>query len=144
MRYLTGVAFGDGEDKVAGHSGQFLIGGDELIVFADSRYTIQIGREAPEARVEPVYGDLLERWPALLASIGARRVGVEAASGFGWERWLGADGLFIGVSGFGASAPAGDLFSHFGITAEAVAGAVIRRLGLVVCRRQTAVVRAAG
>ena len=88
MRYLTGVAFGDGEDKVAGHSGQFLIGGEELIVFADSRYTIQVRREAPDARVEPVYGDLLERWPVLLALIGARRVGVEAAhlSHAQWER----------------------------------------------------------
>jgi Xaa-Pro aminopeptidase/Xaa-Pro dipeptidase len=92
MRYLTGVAFGDGEDKVAGHSGQFLIGGDELIVFADSRYTIQVGREAPEARVEPAYGDLPERWPALLSSIGARRVGVEAAhvTHALWERLAAA------------------------------------------------------
>jgi len=30
---------------------------------------------------------------------------IEAAGGFGWERWLGADGVFIGMSGFGASAP---------------------------------------
>jgi transketolase len=57
------------------------------------------------------------------------RVGVEAAGGFGWERWLGPDGLFIGMAGFGASAPAEALFRHFGITAEAVAGAVRKRLG---------------
>jgi transketolase len=56
------------------------------------------------------------------------RVGVEAAGGFGWERWLGPDGLFVGMGGFGASAPAEDLFRHFGITAEAVAAAVRRRL----------------
>jgi transketolase len=53
----------------------------------------------------------------------APRVAVEAAVGFGWERWLGADGAFIGMHGFGASAPAEDLYKHFGITAEAVAAA---------------------
>lgn len=57
------------------------------------------------------------------------RVGIEAAGGFGWERWLGPKGVFIGMSGFGASAPAEDLYRHFGITAEAVAGAVRKRLG---------------
>jgi transketolase len=59
---------------------------------------------------------------------GVARVGVEAASGFGWERWLGSDGLFIGLSGFGASAPASELYDHFGMTPEAVAAAVTRRL----------------
>ncbi len=56
------------------------------------------------------------------------RVGVEAACGFGWERWLGAEGIFIGMTGFGASAPAEDLFRHFGITPAAVAAAVRKRL----------------
>ena len=46
MRYLTGFALGEGEEKVAGHSGQFLVGGDEVVVLADSRYTIQARREA--------------------------------------------------------------------------------------------------
>ncbi|MCW3477901.1 transketolase [Limobrevibacterium gyesilva] len=59
---------------------------------------------------------------------GAPRVGVEAASGFGWERWLGPDGVFIGMTGFGASAPFEDLYKHFGITPDAVAAAVKRRL----------------
>ena len=54
----------------------------------------------------------------------ALRVGVEAACGFGWDRWLGPDGIFIGMSGFGASAPADILYQHFGITPEAIATAV--------------------
>ena len=53
----------------------------------------------------------------------APRVAVEAASGFGWDRWLGERGRFVGMSSFGASAPAGHLYEHFGITAEAVADA---------------------
>jgi len=59
---------------------------------------------------------------------GAPRVGVEAGSSFGWERWLGADGVFIGLDSFGASAPIDVLYKHFGITPEAIAAAVKRRL----------------
>ncbi|MFZ6764129.1 transketolase [Pseudoroseomonas sp. WGS1072] len=58
----------------------------------------------------------------------APRIGVEAALDFGWQRWLGADATFVGMTGFGASAPADDLFRHFGITVEAVVSAVRRKL----------------
>ncbi len=60
---------------------------------------------------------------------GATRIGIEAASGFGWEQWLGRDGTFIGMSSFGASARYEDLYAHFGITPEAVVAAVTRHLG---------------
>ncbi len=60
---------------------------------------------------------------------GAPRIGLEAASSFGWDQWLGPDGIFIGMSSFGASAPYEALYAHFGITAEAVVAAVMRRLG---------------
>lgn len=55
------------------------------------------------------------------------RVGCEAALRFGWERWLGARGGFVGMRGFGASGPADVLYRHFGITAEAIV-AEARRL----------------
>jgi transketolase len=51
----------------------------------------------------------------------APRIGVEAGVGFGWERWLGERGAFIGMDGFGASAPAARLYEHFGITPSKVA-----------------------
>lgn len=57
----------------------------------------------------------------------APRIGIEAACGFGWERWIG-DGLFIGMTGFGASAPHAELYRHFGITPEAITAAVRRRV----------------
>ena len=69
---------------------------------------------------DPTYHD------AVLGS--ALRVGIEAALEFGWSRWLGPDGIFIGMRGFGASAPASDLYKHFGITADAVVAAVKRRV----------------
>jgi transketolase len=59
----------------------------------------------------------------------APRVAVEAAVEFGWERWIGPNGAFIGMRGFGASAPAQDLYKHFGITAEAVAAAARDHVG---------------
>lgn len=52
------------------------------------------------------------------------RVAVEAGLQMGWDRYIGASGAFIGMTGFGASAPAEDLYKHFGITAEAVVEAV--------------------
>jgi transketolase len=57
---------------------------------------------------------------AVLGS-GTVRVAIEAGIGFGWERYIGPGGGFVGMTGFGASAPAEDLYRHFGITAEAAA-----------------------
>jgi transketolase len=54
------------------------------------------------------------------------RIGVEAAVEGDWARWLGERGEFVGMSGFGASAPAETLYREFGITAEAVANAALR------------------
>ena len=59
---------------------------------------------------------------------GTVKVAVEAAIVQGWERYIGPDGAFVGMDGFGASAPAKDLYKHFGITAEAVAAAARKRL----------------
>jgi transketolase len=53
----------------------------------------------------------------------APRVGVEAAIRFGWDRWLGETSAFVGMTGFGASAPAEALYEHFGITPQTVAQA---------------------
>jgi Xaa-Pro aminopeptidase len=78
MRWLTGFTLAEGEDRVAGHSGKFLVGADEVIVVTDSRYTIQARREATEAAVEEIGYDLPGAWPALLRRVGARRVAVEA------------------------------------------------------------------
>ncbi len=70
--------------------------------------------------------ELFERQPddVRAAVLGdAPRIACEAASGFGWARWIGAHGGFVGMQGFGASAPAPHLYEHFGITAAAIADA---------------------
>ncbi|MDH4071064.1 MAG: transketolase [Ignavibacteria bacterium] len=49
-----------------------------------------------------------------------KRIGIEAGVVQGWERYLGPEGVFIGMSSFGASAPGGELFKRFGITVETI------------------------
>ncbi len=66
------------------------------------------------------------------AIIGAApvKIAIEAAVRFGWDAIIGPDGIFIGMSSFGASAPAKALYKHFGITAEAVVEAASKRLNV--------------
>ncbi|MCP3385776.1 transketolase [Bradyrhizobium sp. CCGUVB4N] len=56
------------------------------------------------------------------------KVAIEAAVRWGWDAVIGQDGEFIGMHSFGASAPAKDLYKHFGITAEAAVNAVLKRV----------------
>lgn len=71
--------------------------------------------EQPEAYQKAVLGDGL-------------RIGVEAMVRFGWDRWIGEKGLFIGMPGFGESAPYQELYQHFGITADAIVKAAKERV----------------
>ena len=56
------------------------------------------------------------------------KIAIEAAVRFGWDAVIGPDGIFVGMHSFGASAPAKDLYPHFGITADAVVEAASNRL----------------
>lgn len=64
---------------------------------------------------------------AILGS--GRRVSIEAGATPTWYKWLGSDGLAIGIDHFGASAPAEQLADEFGFTPEKVASAVLAKLG---------------
>ncbi len=70
----------------------------------------ELFRKQPDAYRDAVLGD-------------APRIAVEAGVRFGWDEWIGPEGAFVGMRGFGASAPAEALFKHFGITADTVAAA---------------------
>ncbi len=104
MRYLTGFALADGEEKNAGNSGQFLVAADEVVVLADSRYTLQARREATEARIFAAYRNLPARWAEFVGSVGANRVAVEAdlVSHAEWERLAAAapDVELVAVEGW--------------------------------------------
>lgn len=54
----------------------------------------------------------------------APRIAIEAASKFGWERYVGLNGDIIGMDGFGASGPAAELYNYFGITKEEIIDSV--------------------
>ena len=58
----------------------------------------------------------------------APRIAIEAASPFGWTRYVDREADVVGMTGFGASAPAGDLFEHFGITVDAIVATAKRKL----------------
>jgi transketolase len=58
-----------------------------------------------------------------MLGLGTVKVAIEAGVRFGWDRYIGPDGAFIGMTGFGASAPAPELYKHFNITPEAAVAA---------------------
>jgi len=57
------------------------------------------------------------------------KIGVEAAIRMGWDPIIGTDGAFVGMTGFGASGPAKEVYKHFGITGEAIIAAAKKKLG---------------
>ena len=69
-----------------------------------------------------------EEYRNAVLGLGTVKIAIEAACGMGWERYTGPDGAFIGMRGFGASAPYKDLYKHFGITPEAAAEAALARV----------------
>ncbi|SDT41794.1 transketolase [Bradyrhizobium canariense] len=116
-----------GEAKVS-----FFASGSEVQIAVDAQK--QLAERGIASRVVSVPAlELLLSQPAdrQQAIIGNApvKVAIEAAVRWGWDAVIGRDGEFIGMHGFGASAPAKDLFKHFGITAEAAVNAALKRLG---------------
>jgi len=67
---------------------------------------------------------------SVLPSNVKNRVSIEAASTFGWHKWVGSDGLTIGLDDFGISAPYGQVFDHFGITPKKIAQRTVAHFDL--------------
>ena len=105
--------------------------GSEVSIAVEARAILE-GEGVPTQVSSLPCWELFDRQPAAwresVLGRDVARVAVEAACGLGWDRYLGPDGAFVGMSGFGASAPHGDLYRHFGLTAEAVAEAARARL----------------
>ena len=77
--------------------------------------------------LELLLGQPADRRKAIIGAAPVR-IAIEAAVRFGWDAVIGPDGIFVGMSSFGASAPAKALYKHFGITAEAVVEAASKSL----------------
>ena len=69
-----------------------------------------------------------DAWRSDVLPAGVPRIAVEASHPDGWRKYVGLDGVCLGVATFGESAPGADVYRHFGLTAEAVAAAVRERL----------------
>jgi transketolase len=93
-----------------------LLSADKIEAAVVSMPSFELFSKQPKAYRDEVLGN-------------APRIGVEAAISFGWDRWLGENGVFIGMPGFGASAPIEKLYAHFGITAEKIAEAAKKLIG---------------
>jgi transketolase len=105
--------------------------GSEVAIALRARALLQAER-IPTAVVSMPCWELFEqqddRYRQTVLGADTVRVAVEAAVRFGWDRYLGARGEFVGMRGYGASGPGEALYRHFGITAEAVVAAAKRRL----------------
>jgi transketolase len=105
--------------------------GSEVSVALAAREILQADG-APTAVVSVPCWELFEgqsdSYKEEVLGAGTVRLAVEAGVALGWERFIGAHGGFVGMSGFGASAPAKALYEHFGITPAAVAAAAAKRL----------------
>ena len=102
------------------------------VALALSARDLLLSRGISAAVVSMPCWELFERqddaYRAAVLGRGTVRIAVEAAVRQGWDRWIGEDGVFIGMSGFGASGPETGLYAHFGITAERVTEAALARL----------------
>ena len=106
--------------------------GSECAIADEARQTLEAAGVPTRLVSLPCWALFDEQEPAyrdgVLGGADTVRIAVEAASPFGWERYVGPAGAIVGMRGFGASAPAKDLYAHFGITADAVVAAAKARL----------------
>ncbi|PCI63718.1 MAG: transketolase [Kordiimonadales bacterium] len=105
--------------------------GSEVEIAAAARDTLQASG-VPTRVVSMPCTELFDKQDAAYRSTvlpeGPVRGSIEAGTTFGWERYTGLNGVNIGINSFGASAPAVDLYKHFGITADALVAAVREKL----------------
>lgn len=114
---------------------------DAEVVFFATGSEVQLGLEAAKqlagqkisARVVSVpsferFAEQSEDYQAEIIGTPKARVAIEAGVEMGWCRFIGDNGRFVGMKGFGASAPADELYKHFGITAEAAVEAALAQL----------------
>lgn len=121
------ISKADGEAKVS-----IFASGSEVALAVEAQKLLA-ERGIPTRVVSVPCMDLLLELPdaqkAAIIGEAPVKIGVEAAIRQGWDAIVGSDGIFVGMGGFGASAPYKDLYRHFGITAEAIAEAAQARLG---------------
>jgi transketolase len=106
--------------------------GSEVAIALDARKNLEESGVPTAVISMPCFTLFDEQSAAYRAHVlgGAPRLAIEAASPFGWARYVGSEANVVGLRGFGASAPAGELYAHFGLTAAAIAARGRTLLGL--------------
>ena len=141
---LPTVRSGDTSENLSAKGGYVLsdASGDRKVTILATGSEIEIALEAQKVleadgvATAVVSMPSIERFKAQDAAYrktvlgsGTLMVAVEAGIQQSWDSLIGLDGIFVGMNSFGASAPAGDLYKHFGITSDAVVSEVKKRLG---------------
>ena len=108
--------------------------GSEVEIAVEAAAALE--REGVGARVVSVpcfelFEEQTESYQSSVIGSAPVRIAIEAAIRMGWDRFIGTDGAFIGMTGFGASAPYKELYEHFGITAEAAVAAARAKLAAI-------------
>ena len=120
------LATADGEAKVT-----IFATGSEVEIALKARDLLQAAGHPTRVVSVPAFELFEQQSPEYRKAIIGNakvKVAIEAGIRLGWDSFIGTDGVFIGMHGFGASAPIEDLYKHFGITAEAAADAAKARL----------------
>lgn len=105
--------------------------GSEIYLAMDAQKLLE-GKGVPTQVVSaPCFESFAKQSAEYRASVipaNAIKVGIEAGIRQGWDALIGSDGTFIGMTGYGESAPAEVLYKHFGITSDAIVDAVMKRV----------------
>ncbi|MFQ5467984.1 MAG: transketolase C-terminal domain-containing protein, partial [Kiloniellaceae bacterium] len=113
------------------HRATLIATGSEVAIALEARRRLQdqgIGAAVVSMPCWELFDEQTSDYRDEVLGPGTVRVAIEAAVRMGWDRWIGPEGAFVGMAGFGASAPAKALYEHFGITPQAVVDAVEARL----------------
>ena len=113
------LAAADGKAQVT-----LIATGSEVEIALAARETLQadgVGARVVSAPCLELFNEQTPEYRQSVLGLGTARIAIEAASTFGWERYVGENGAVIGIDSFGASAPYKELYRHFGLTPQAVA-----------------------
>lgn len=114
-----------------GSDGVFIATGSEVKIAVDAAEALAAKGHSVRVVSAPCLELFAQQDAAYRDSVlpaGLPRVAIEAALRYGWDAWIGIEGGFVGMEGFGESGPIDDLYAHFGITAERAADEMTKRL----------------